>query len=169
MGFCGNQPTERCEQGKDWILLFWRTERETRILWPHLYQQNCMHFNRNFVSTAKPLQGQLLVSMTTTSTASSFPPAHWWHKTEEDTCYGCSYASVAARDIQERPQFTPYLESLRCYVADMMLWAKHEGMWKYRSAISLPVSLEHGWIYASHQNAFFSEPWCLDAKYIRSV
>ena len=83
MGFCGNQPTKRCEQGKNLILLFWGTERKTRALWSHLYQQNCMYFLRNFVLTSKPFQGQLLVSMTTTSMASSSPPAHWWHRTEE--------------------------------------------------------------------------------------
>ena len=39
--------------------------------------------SQNFIWTSKPLQGQLLVSMTTMSMASSSPPVHWWHMTEE--------------------------------------------------------------------------------------
>lgn len=128
MGFCGNQPTKRCEQGKNLILLFWGTERKTRALWSHLYQQNCMYFLRNFVLTSKPFQGQLLVSMTTTSMHLALPLHIGDTGQRKATCDGLSYASVTIMVIQERPQFTPYLKSLRCYVVDMMLWAKQEGM-----------------------------------------
>lgn len=85
------------------------------------------------------------------------------------TCNGFCYTSVAAMEIQERPQPTPYLESLQCCIANMILWPKHGGLWKYRSSITLDMILEYDCICFSHQTAFFCEPLYLNGKYVRSV
>lgn len=153
---CGNQLAERCEQGKNMILLFWGTEREIKALWftslpaelHVLSQKLCIDFKNLWRDNCWfPWQPYL------------------WHlafflhvgdiKQRKAPCDGFRCASVAAMDSQEKTQFILYLENLRCYIVNVMLWPKAWGHVKIQICYKLGLSLECGWICFTHQTALY--------------